>query len=110
MACAASSALLLLGAVAPPAAAARPWVAQPHPDYGGQEERLADVVAFAENDVWAVGNRYIPLGGTYEFRTHVLHFDGSTSTVSPARDVEGPPATNFLVALGGPRLTSLAAR
>jgi hypothetical protein len=89
------SALAMLGLVATSAQAGK-WREQVHPQISGKSSILEDVVAIGARDVWAVGRIWGPVGGVLEFRTHVLHFDGISWSISPSKDTEGAPATNFL--------------
>jgi hypothetical protein len=88
-------ALAILG-MAAPAAHAGKWREQVHPLISGKDEILEDVVAIGARDVWAVGHIFGVVGAAFEFRTHVLHWDGFTWLRSASVDVEGAPATNLL--------------
>jgi hypothetical protein len=100
-----STAAALLGAVALSTvvaswAVAGEWQEQQHPLIPDREEILEDVAAISPTDVWAVGRQWGYIGSTLEFRTHILHWDGSSWShiLSP----NAPAAfTNFLQGVAG---------
>ncbi len=89
-------------AATPPA-----WIEQGHPSASGKSDVLQDVLAFSDADAWAVGRRYGPIGGSFEFRTLVQHWNGAAWDSSPSRDVESAPATNLLYGIGGTSTSDL---
>jgi hypothetical protein len=94
----------MLAAVPTGAWAAAPragqWTEVPHTRPSGDQE-LHDAFSPGPDDVWAVGHRFVSVGGAFEFRTYAQHWDGSSWTWVPTVDREGGPATNFLFGVGG---------
>jgi hypothetical protein len=76
------------------------WTEVAHTRPSGDQE-LHDAFSPGPDDVWAVGHRFVSVGGAFEFRTYAQHWDGSTWTWVPTPDREGAPATNFLYGVGG---------
>jgi hypothetical protein len=89
-------AVLPAGAVGTSPSLANGWTSETHIHTSGQDSYLQDVVFAAPNDAFATGRRQGSVGGAYEFRTNVHHWNGSSWTRMNTIDREGPPATNFL--------------
>jgi hypothetical protein len=68
------------------------WSHVPSPSPDGYDDVLFSVWALAPNDVWAVGDRDV---AHENYRTLVLHWDGSAWSVVPSPNV-GSGASNFL--------------
>ena len=66
------------------------WTAVPSPNVSNRSHRLEDVAMVASNDVWAVGySRNL----TELYRTLILHWNGSSWSVTPSPNL---PGENFL--------------
>jgi hypothetical protein len=99
---------LALAFVVPGATAGpTPWQEQPHPKPSGTSEFLYDVIAFATDSAYAAGYRYLAIGGTIEFRTVVLRWNGFEWSQENTRDIEAAPARNFLRGIGGTSASDL---
>jgi len=99
---------LTLAAVASGAAAGpTPWQEQVHPKPSGTSEFLYDVITFGPDSAYAAGYRYAAFGGTIEFRTVVLRWNGFEWSQENTRDIEAAPARNFLRGIGGTSATDL---
>lgn len=61
------------------------WSVVPSPNVGTNNNRLDDVVALSENDVWAVGSYTLGAGGL----TLIEHWDGSQWSVVPSPNPTG---------------------
>lgn len=95
--------MLVLGLAGAPAGAeprASRWTEVAHTRPPGDQE-LHDAFSPGPDDVWAVGHRFVTVGGAFEFRTYAQHWDGTAWTWVPTPDREGAPATNFLFGVGG---------
>jgi hypothetical protein len=66
-----------------------------------KDEFLDDVLVLSAANAWAVGHRFGEVGGAFESRTHVLHWDGAAWTFIPSQDVESAPAYSSLYGLDG---------
>lgn len=82
-------------------AGAGEWIEKSHPLIGGKDEVLRGVKALTGQDVWAAGYVWGTVGGALEFRTHVLHWNGASWTISNSIDVESAPALNLLFGIDG---------
>ncbi len=77
------------------------WSVVPSPDAGAGDNYLEGVTAISANDIWAVGYYSIYQGG-FNYGPLLMHWDGTTWSVSGTRASPSPPAgtnLNSVVAL-----------
>lgn len=78
------------------------WQSVPHPSSSGKTIRFQAADATATDDVWVAGYVDGSIGGAYEFRTMVQHWNGSSWTRENTRDRETAPATNLIWDISAP--------
>ena len=83
------------------------WVSSVHPNVSGKTIVFTSGDASGTDDVWAAGYVHGPVGGAYEFRTMVQHFNGSTWTRENTRDRETTPGQNLIWDISAPSHTDV---
>lgn len=78
------------------------WQYVVHPNVSGKTIRFQAAEAPADDDVWAAGYIDGPVGGAYEFRTMVQHWNGSSWTRENTRDRDTTPAQNLIWDISAP--------
>jgi hypothetical protein len=78
------------------------WSVVPSPNMGDAANGLMDVIALADDDVWAVGN-YEPSIGAPQ-RTLVMHWDGTGWSIVPSASSGTGHNALYGIALAGDRL------